>query len=77
SPSPMASRSCTFLEILLAVILPPLGVFLRYGCCSVSNPPPSSPLLGWMNPCWILIYSILITVLIGLFFLSALSRWSS
>ncbi|EMS45020.1 hypothetical protein CFC21_067392 [Triticum aestivum] len=31
----MASRSCTFVEILLAVILPPLGVFLRYGCCSM------------------------------------------
>ncbi|KAM0821370.1 hypothetical protein ACQ4PT_072275 [Festuca glaucescens] len=33
----MASRSCTFLEILLAIILPPLGVFLHYGCCSVSH----------------------------------------
>ncbi|KAF7067333.1 hypothetical protein CFC21_073235 [Triticum aestivum] len=31
----MASRSCTFLEILLAIILPPLGVFLHYGCCSM------------------------------------------
>jgi len=35
-------RCCTFLEILLAVILPPLGVFLRFGCCSVSPPPPPS-----------------------------------
>ncbi|TVU10428.1 hypothetical protein EJB05_43956 [Eragrostis curvula] len=32
----MASdRCCTFLEILLAIILPPLGVFLRFGCCSM------------------------------------------
>uniref|UniRef100_A0ACD5Y262 Uncharacterized protein n=1 Tax=Avena sativa TaxID=4498 RepID=A0ACD5Y262_AVESA len=29
----MASRSCTFIEILVAIFLPPLGVFLRYGCC--------------------------------------------
>ncbi|KAL6601414.1 hypothetical protein ACP70R_044634 [Stipagrostis hirtigluma subsp. patula] len=32
----MASgRCCTFLEILLAIILPPLGVFLRFGCCTM------------------------------------------
>jgi hypothetical protein len=39
----MASRSCTFLEILIAILLPPLGVFLHYGCCSVSHNP--QPLL--------------------------------
>ncbi|GJM99515.1 hypothetical protein PR202_ga16621 [Eleusine coracana subsp. coracana] len=26
---------CSFLEILLAIILPPLGVFLHFGCCSM------------------------------------------
>ncbi|KAJ0984279.1 hypothetical protein J5N97_002635 [Dioscorea zingiberensis] len=26
---------CAFLEILLAIVLPPLGVFLYYGCCSL------------------------------------------
>ncbi|PNT65127.1 hydrophobic protein OSR8 [Brachypodium distachyon] len=32
----MASGGCcTFLEILLAIFLPPLGVFLHYGCCSM------------------------------------------
>ncbi|XP_073000666.1 hydrophobic protein OSR8-like [Typha latifolia] len=32
----MASdRCCLFLEILIAIILPPLGVFLHYGCCSL------------------------------------------
>ncbi|KAL6844944.1 hypothetical protein ACP4OV_025603 [Aristida adscensionis] len=32
----MASgRCCTFLEILLAIVLPPLGVFLHFGCCSM------------------------------------------
>ncbi|EHA8590213.1 hydrophobic protein OSR8 [Cocos nucifera] len=32
----MASeRCCLFLEILVAMLLPPLGVFLRYGCCSM------------------------------------------
>ncbi|KAJ3688893.1 hypothetical protein LUZ61_018057 [Rhynchospora tenuis] len=32
----MASdRCCRFLEILLAIVLPPLGVFLHYGCCSM------------------------------------------
>ncbi|XP_078175370.1 low temperature-induced protein lt101.2-like [Carex rostrata] len=25
---------CMFIEILLAIVLPPLGVFLHYGCCS-------------------------------------------
>uniref|UniRef100_A0A804MQN2 Uncharacterized protein n=1 Tax=Zea mays TaxID=4577 RepID=A0A804MQN2_MAIZE len=29
-------RCCTFLEILFAIILPPLGVFLRFGCCRSS-----------------------------------------
>ncbi|KAM0821371.1 hypothetical protein ACQ4PT_072276 [Festuca glaucescens] len=29
----MAS-GCTFLEILIAILLPPLGVFLHYGLCS-------------------------------------------
>ena len=24
--------SATFVEVLLAIILPPVGVFLRYGC---------------------------------------------
>ncbi|RRT57703.1 hypothetical protein BHE74_00053652 [Ensete ventricosum] len=32
----MASESCClFLEILISIILPPLGVFLHYGCCSL------------------------------------------
>ncbi|CAM0953001.1 unnamed protein product [Alopecurus aequalis] len=26
---------CTFLEILIAILLPPLGVWLRYGCCTM------------------------------------------
>ncbi|KAL3840666.1 hypothetical protein ACJIZ3_025257 [Penstemon smallii] len=30
----MSSRCEVFLEILLAIMLPPLGVFLRNGCCS-------------------------------------------
>ncbi|PKA52909.1 Hydrophobic protein OSR8 [Apostasia shenzhenica] len=31
----MASDSCwLFVEILISIILPPLGVFLRHGCCS-------------------------------------------
>ncbi|PIN17659.1 Stress responsive protein [Handroanthus impetiginosus] len=30
----MASRCAIFLEILLAILLPPLGVFFRDGCCS-------------------------------------------
>ncbi|OAY71987.1 hydrophobic protein OSR8-like [Ananas comosus] len=29
-----SGHCCTFFEILLAIVLPPLGVFLRYGCCS-------------------------------------------
>ena len=33
------ANGCTFLEVLLAIVLPPLGVFLRFGCCSVSLPP--------------------------------------
>lgn len=32
------ANCCRFLEILLAIVLPPLGVFLRFGCCSVSHP---------------------------------------
>ncbi|XP_042507815.1 hydrophobic protein OSR8-like [Macadamia integrifolia] len=31
----MASRTAIFCEILIAILLPPLGVFLRHGCCSV------------------------------------------
>ncbi|KAI3444034.1 hypothetical protein Pfo_000699 [Paulownia fortunei] len=30
----MASRCEIFLEILLAILVPPLGVFFRNGCCS-------------------------------------------
>ncbi|CAL5328242.1 hydrophobic protein RCI2A-like [Camellia sinensis] len=30
----MASSCGMFLEILLAILLPPLGVFFRHGCCS-------------------------------------------
>ncbi|KAL8488648.1 hypothetical protein ACS0TY_024350 [Phlomoides rotata] len=30
----MASRCAVFMEILLAILLPPLGVFFRNGCCS-------------------------------------------
>ncbi|KAL7193474.1 hypothetical protein ACSBR2_025145 [Camellia fascicularis] len=30
----MASGCGMFLEILLAILLPPLGVFFRHGCCS-------------------------------------------
>ncbi|KAM0933838.1 putative proteolipid membrane potential modulator [Dioscorea sansibarensis] len=30
-----SNSCCAFLEILLAIILPPLGVFLHYGCCSL------------------------------------------
>ncbi|XP_077216552.1 low temperature-induced protein lt101.2-like [Tasmannia lanceolata] len=31
----MASdRVAIFLEVLIAILLPPLGVFLRHGCCS-------------------------------------------
>ncbi|CAN6183277.1 unnamed protein product, partial [Urochloa humidicola] len=29
------AHCCRFLEILFAIILPPLGVFLRFGCCSM------------------------------------------
>jgi hypothetical protein len=53
-PDPISSeiamadgRCCTFLEILLAIILPPLGVFLRFGCCRVSPP---LPLARGLNP---------------------------
>ncbi|MQL81655.1 hypothetical protein Taro_014129 [Colocasia esculenta] len=28
-------RCCIFLEILIAILIPPLGVFLRHGCCSL------------------------------------------
>ncbi|MQM05843.1 hypothetical protein Taro_038663 [Colocasia esculenta] len=28
-------RSCIFLEILIAILVLPLGVFLRHGCCSI------------------------------------------
>jgi len=35
----MSSGGCsTCLEVIFAVVLPPLGVFFRYGCCSVSIP---------------------------------------
>ncbi|KAG6482481.1 hypothetical protein ZIOFF_059112 [Zingiber officinale] len=30
-----SNRCCFFLEIILSIILPPLGVFLHYGCCSM------------------------------------------
>ncbi|KAL8166343.1 hypothetical protein V2J09_007842 [Rumex salicifolius] len=30
----MATRCELFCEILLAILLPPLGVFFRHGCCS-------------------------------------------
>ncbi|WOK99975.1 hypothetical protein Cni_G08687 [Canna indica] len=29
-----SGRCCLFTEILISIILPPLGVFLHYGCCS-------------------------------------------
>ncbi|EYU35366.1 hypothetical protein ABFS83_14G082000 [Erythranthe nasuta] len=28
----MADNTATFIDILVAIILPPLGVFLRFGC---------------------------------------------
>lgn len=31
----MAGCCCRFLEILCAILLPPLGVCFRHGCCSV------------------------------------------
>ncbi|KAL2936408.1 Hydrophobic protein OSR8 [Bienertia sinuspersici] len=31
----MVSRCEIFCEILIAIILPPLGVFFRHGCCSL------------------------------------------
>ncbi|KAL8493092.1 hypothetical protein ACS0TY_024349 [Phlomoides rotata] len=31
----MTSGCCIFCEILLAILLPPLGVCLRHGCCTV------------------------------------------
>ncbi|KAL6555165.1 hypothetical protein OROGR_006423 [Orobanche gracilis] len=31
----MASGCAIFCEILLAILLPPLGVCLRHGCCTV------------------------------------------
>ncbi|MFS7944921.1 putative proteolipid membrane potential modulator [Helianthus anomalus] len=31
----MSSRCALLLEILLALFFPPLGVCLRYGCCTV------------------------------------------
>ncbi|CAL9084810.1 unnamed protein product [Musa textilis] len=31
-------RCCLFLEILISIALPPLVVFLHYGCCSVQIP---------------------------------------
>ncbi|CAO2823104.1 hydrophobic protein OSR8-like [Amaranthus tricolor] len=31
----MASRCEIFCEILIALLLPPLGVFFRHGCCSL------------------------------------------
>ncbi|XP_066372684.1 low temperature-induced protein lt101.2-like [Miscanthus floridulus] len=31
----MSSGGCsTCLEVIFAIVLPPLGVFFRYGCCS-------------------------------------------
>ncbi|CAO2823105.1 unnamed protein product [Amaranthus hypochondriacus] len=30
----MVSRCEIFCEILIAILLPPLGVFFRHGCCS-------------------------------------------
>ncbi|RXI09091.1 hypothetical protein DVH24_023235 [Malus domestica] len=33
----------TFLEVILAIILPPVGVFLRYGCAVSVSFTPSSP----------------------------------
>ncbi|XP_068635314.1 hydrophobic protein OSR8-like [Aristolochia californica] len=27
-------RTATFFEVLIAILLPPLGVFLSHGCCS-------------------------------------------
>ncbi|RWR82580.1 hydrophobic protein OSR8 [Cinnamomum micranthum f. kanehirae] len=30
-----SERSAICLEILIAILLPPLGVFLRHGCCSL------------------------------------------
>ncbi|KAH7688291.1 Proteolipid membrane potential modulator protein [Dioscorea alata] len=31
----MADLCCKCLEILIAILLPPLGVCLRHGCCSL------------------------------------------
>ncbi|RZS13305.1 hypothetical protein BHM03_00044866 [Ensete ventricosum] len=31
-------RCCLFLEILISIAMPPLGVFLHNGCCSVQIP---------------------------------------
>ncbi|RWR91255.1 hydrophobic protein OSR8 [Cinnamomum micranthum f. kanehirae] len=28
-------RTAIFLEVLIAILVPPLGVFLRHGCCSM------------------------------------------
>ncbi|KQK21547.1 hydrophobic protein LTI6A [Brachypodium distachyon] len=28
----MADNTATFIDLILAIILPPLGVFLKYGC---------------------------------------------
>ncbi|XP_068652083.1 salt stress-induced hydrophobic peptide ESI3-like [Aristolochia californica] len=30
-----SDRSAIVLEVLIAILLPPLGVFLRHGCCSI------------------------------------------
>nr|GMD25916.1 UPF0057 membrane protein At4g30660-like [Ipomoea batatas] len=44
----MASRGALFVEILLAVFLPPLGVFFRHGCCSGSESPSHGRLLSFL-----------------------------
>ncbi|KAG9452666.1 hypothetical protein H6P81_005570 [Aristolochia fimbriata] len=30
-----SDKLAVFLEVLIAILLPPLGVFLRHGCCSM------------------------------------------
>ncbi|KAF8732975.1 hypothetical protein HU200_015327 [Digitaria exilis] len=44
----LCSCCCRCLELLCSVLLPPLGVCLRHGCCSVS-PAPLSPFPPWLH----------------------------
>uniref|UniRef100_A0A0D9WMN9 Hydrophobic protein OSR8 n=1 Tax=Leersia perrieri TaxID=77586 RepID=A0A0D9WMN9_9ORYZ len=57
----LCSCCCRCLEILCAILLPPLGVCLRHGCCTVRSLPLSLLRRGWiLMEFWI---SVLLTLL--------------